>query len=85
MVELWDDPKIVEEPPYFGWLSNNIPIYRTTLNLKLRLHPKDMKDRPYFELEESNHPLALEQRAGITLERIKEIATQMAHDRNYGA
>ena len=28
---------------------------------------------PYVELEPTDHPLAIEQRNGITLERVKEI------------
>ena len=79
MVELWNDPKIVEEPPYVGWLSNNISIYPNTLNLKLRIHSKDVKDRPFFEFEQTDHPLVMEQRVGITQERIEEIAALMTH------
>ena len=85
MVELWDDPKIIEEPPYLGWLSNNVPIYPSTLNLKLRLHSKDVKDRPFFEIEQTEHPLAVEQRIGITQERIEQIAALMTHGGKDGA
>ena len=79
MSELWNDPKIVEEPPYFGWLSNNIPVYPNTLNLKTNIFSRNVKHRPYIELEPTNHPLALEQRRGITCERVEEIAAIMMH------
>ena len=85
VVELWNDPKIVEEPPYFERLSNNIPICPSALDLKLRLRSKDVKDRPFFEFEQTDHPLVVEQRVGITQERIEEIAAQMTHGRKQGA
>lgn len=50
MIELWNDPKIVEEPPYFGWLSNNIPVYPDTLNLETNVSSRDVKDRPYIHV-----------------------------------
>jgi hypothetical protein len=79
MVELWNDPKIIYEPPYSGLLSNKISIYPSTLDLKLQSRSTDVKDRPLFEIEQVTHPLAVEQRVGITQNRIEEIATQMAH------
>jgi hypothetical protein len=34
---------------------------------------------PYIELEPTDHPLALEQREGITMERVKELAMLYLH------
>jgi len=34
---------------------------------------------PYFELEPTNHPIAVEQRTGITEPRLQEIAEAMEH------
>jgi hypothetical protein len=79
MQKLWNDQKIVKEPPYFGWLSNNIPIYPDTLNLKTNIFSKDVKHRPSINLEPTDHPLAIEQRMGITYQRVEEIAAQMTH------
>jgi hypothetical protein len=79
MTELWNDSRIVEEPRYFGWLSNKIPIYADTLNLKTHIYSKDVKHRPSIELETTDHPLAVEQSSGITYERVEEIAAQMTH------
>jgi hypothetical protein len=67
MVELWDDPKLPYEPPYFGWLSNSIDLYPETLTLKTNVHSRDIGQRPYLFLESTDHPLAIEQRAGITM------------------
>ncbi|MFZ0953405.1 MAG: DUF2199 domain-containing protein [Candidatus Sulfotelmatobacter sp.] len=79
IVDLWRDPKLLEEPPYFGWLSNSIELYPHTLNLKINLHSKDISRRPYLLLEQTDHPLAIEQRVGITMERLREIAERSLH------
>ncbi|MGW1264432.1 DUF2199 domain-containing protein [Streptomyces drozdowiczii] len=34
----------------------------TTLNLKTRVHTRPVGDRPFVELEPTDHPLAIEQR-----------------------
>ena len=34
VVDLWNDPKLLDEPAYFSWLSNSIEGYPQTLNLK---------------------------------------------------
>jgi hypothetical protein len=79
MVAVWHSPEIIDEPRYFGWLSNNIPVYPNTLNLKTNIYSKDVKHRPFIELEPTDHPLALEQRTGITYKRVEEIAALMTH------
>jgi hypothetical protein len=76
---LWDSDERIDEPPYFGWLCSRIPGYPDTVLLKTHVHTR-MKDmRPYVELEPTDHPLAVEQREGITLERAREIAVAMLH------
>jgi hypothetical protein len=60
--------------PTFGWLSNRIPHYdESTFLLKTRAHFRDGGLRPTIELEPTAHPLAVDQRKGITLERAWEI------------
>ena len=44
MIELWSDPELLEEPPYFGWLSNSIDGYPETLNLKTNVRSRDLED-----------------------------------------
>nr|WP_144298790.1 DUF2199 domain-containing protein [Streptomyces sp. TLI_235] len=73
--EVWDTPGRESEPPYFGWFATELPIYRpTTVNLKTRLHTRPVGERPWIELEPTDHPLAVEQRTGITMDRVREIA-----------
>jgi hypothetical protein len=78
ILELWDAPIIENEPPKFGWLCNNISLYPTTLNLKTHLHLRGDGSRPSIELEPTDHPLAIEQRQGISIRRVEEIAAALS-------
>ncbi|MFQ6227966.1 DUF2199 domain-containing protein [Nocardia sp. NPDC002869] len=63
-----------------GWLTTDLSAYSpTTLNLKTRLHTRPVGERPFIELEPTDHPLAVEQRTGITRDRVHEIAEAMLH------
>ena len=72
--ELWDDPRRTDEPAYFGWLSNSLPGYPETLNLPVDVITAALELRPTIVLHEGDHPLIREQREGITMERVREIA-----------
>jgi hypothetical protein len=69
----FDTPKRSHVGPFFGWLSAELPLYPSTENLKTRAHLRDNGIRPFIELEPTDHPLAVEQRAGIFVERVAEI------------
>jgi hypothetical protein len=77
--ELWNAPGRESEPPYFGWFSTSLPGYPETLHLKTMVHTREVGRRPYVELEPTDHPLAVEQRQGITLARVREIAELVLH------
>jgi hypothetical protein len=79
-MEAWDRPGRESEPPYFGWLSNEIAGYSpSTFNLKTNLHTRPIGERPLIELEPTDHPLAVEQRTGITEARVRQIAESSLH------
>lgn len=78
-LELWTTPGRESEPPYFGWLSTSLPGYPETLNLKTNVHTRAVGRRPFVELEPTDHPLAIEQRTGITWDRVREIAELAMH------
>jgi hypothetical protein len=60
--------------PFFGWLSNSLSCYSpSTLSLKTMAHFRGGGLRPAIELEPTDHPLAVDQREGITLERAWEL------------
>ncbi|WP_408022801.1 DUF2199 domain-containing protein [Streptacidiphilus fuscans] len=79
-LNVWETPGRESEPPYFGWLTTALSIYApNTLNLKTNLHTRRVGQRPFVELEPTDHPLAVEQRTGITLDRVREIAESVLH------
>lgn len=59
-----------EMAPTSGWLVNEMAHYHEpTFLLRARVHFSAGNERPTIELEPSDHPLAVEQRMGISLER----------------
>ena len=81
LVRTWEEPEPVELPPMFSWLSNQIEEYEEdTLNLKMYAHVGDPGDRPWFELEPTEHPLSQEFHHGITPERLKEIMVKQLRE-----
>lgn len=73
LVKMDEDPKRIELPAMFSWLSSQIPEYPDTLKLKMFAHIQESGLRPHFALEPADHPLSLEYHKGITPERVKEI------------
>lgn len=65
--------------PWFGWFSNSLKAYPETLGLKCNVQPRDGNARPLIELEPTDHPLAIEQREGISLDRLFEIYELNGH------
>lgn len=66
---------------FFGWLCSPIPGYPDTQQLKTMVRLRPWPTRPFVELEPTSHPLAVEQREGITVARVREIAEQVMHPR----
>ncbi|WP_371476699.1 DUF2199 domain-containing protein [Kitasatospora sp. NBC_00315] len=53
----WDYPARDQEPPYFGWLSTELPVYQhSTIQLKTHVHTRAVGQRPLIELEPTDHP-----------------------------
>jgi hypothetical protein len=77
--QLWEQPGRESEPPYFGWLSSLLPGYPETLHLKTMVHTREVGRRPRIGLEPTDHPFAVDQRQGITWERVQEIAEVVLH------
>jgi hypothetical protein len=79
-VDTFDRGNRGELGPWFGWFSNRLNGYPDTLNLACRVHPQDDQQRPLIELEPTDHPLAVEQRLGMTFERLIETYALAGHD-----
>lgn len=63
--------------PFFGWLSNEFKYGgESTTNLKTMAYFYGNGLRPLIELEESDHPLSLAQRHGISLDEAWRIIHQ---------
>ncbi|QYF93860.1 DUF2199 domain-containing protein [Massilia sp. PAMC28688] len=65
--------------PFFGWLNAALGPYPDTVNLKTRVHLRDGRFRPYVELEPNCHPLAIEQREGISVARVAQLYAAVVH------
>lgn len=61
--------------PFFGWLCTSIGYYEDeTRLLKTMVHFRGGGRRPRIEVEPTAHPLAVDQREGISMEKAWEIA-----------
>ena len=78
--ELWSTVGREREDPYFGWLNSALPYSPSTLNLKVLVHTRPVGERPWVELEATDHPLSVEQRDGITWERVHDIVHRLGRD-----
>jgi hypothetical protein len=79
-VETFDDGEQGALGPWFGWFSNRLRGYPDTFGLKCQVHPRSSGQRPFIEFEPADHPLARDQREGITLDRLLEIYAAHGHD-----
>jgi hypothetical protein len=78
-----DHPEADEEEqgePWFGWLSNRIPVYRDTLNLKTNVCLGGDRWRPSIRVQPTDHPLARDQHDGITIARARELSALWHHE-----
>ena len=79
ILDLWEAPVIENEPPRFGWLSTWLQGYPEPREIRCHLHIRPGSLRPCIVLEPTDYPLAVEQRTGILLARVKEIAAAAGH------
>ncbi|MGB6487706.1 MAG: DUF2199 domain-containing protein [Steroidobacteraceae bacterium] len=82
--ETFDGGEQEERGPWFGWFSNRLKGYPDTLNLKCQVHPQAARERPWIELENTEHPLARDAFEGITYERLLEIYAAYGHSLSSG-
>jgi hypothetical protein len=76
-----NNPNSGEIGPFFGWLCTRLTYYPvTTLHLKTMAHFRGNGLRPTIEIERGDHPLALDQRGGISLRKAWEIVHHSLSD-----
>jgi hypothetical protein len=78
-MDLWKWEGREGEPAFPGWLDSEIALFGNTINLEVAVQTQKVGWRPHFSVVDLEHPLAVEQRGGMTLLRAKEIAEQMLH------
>ena len=77
--ELWKTTGRENEPPFPGYLANELHHYPRTLGLEVLVATQPVGRRPHLTVLDQTHPLAQEQATGITAERIQRIAEQILH------
>ena len=65
--------------PFKGRLANALSVYPETLNLHLQILLQPLASRPLFIIEDVDHPMAIEQRSGITLPSAVQMASILLH------
>jgi len=79
-VKYFEKEKRSHVGPFFGWHCGDFKVYEEScINLKTHVHLRDGGLRPSIELESTSHQLAIEQRNGISKERLIEIYETMMH------
>ena len=76
-VDLWEVVGRESEPPYFGWLNTRIPGYPDTSSLKTNVHTLAVGKRPSILLKPTAHPIAIEQKEGITMARAEALSREV--------
>lgn len=64
---------------WFGWLSNRIPVYEDTLNLRTNVYLRGENLRPLIEVQTSDYPLSRDVHEGVTLRRARELGERWLH------
>jgi len=75
----WSSAIAADESPRFGWLSTWISGYPEPHEIRCQVFLRSGGLRPLVVLQPTGYPLAVEQHHGITLERVKQIATDAGH------
>lgn len=83
-IELWKVEGRETQQPFPGWLDTDMPIFGNTLNLEVDVWTQPVGRRPHFLLIDEEHPLAIEQKNGISMQRAEQIAEQMLHPESLG-
>jgi hypothetical protein len=79
MCEHWEANDRASEPPYFGWLCSPVAAYPSSIHLKLSVQSRAPGFTPLFIIEQTDHPLAIDQHNGITIAKWHELTYQLLH------
>lgn len=62
-----------------GWLCTALPGYPDTYGLRVQVHTMPLGSRPLFVVEPTDHPLAVEQGQGLTMQQVQEKVGRLLH------
>lgn len=66
-LEAWQANTEPEVPPFTGWLSGGLRAYPDSDGLAVSIHLRGEGKRPLFRVLAQEHPIAVDQREGITM------------------
>ena len=78
-MELWNSDGRENEPPYFGWLCSSIEVFPDTMYLKTSIQERAGDAVPLVTVEPTDHPLAVAQHGGVTMETVTHWLEQLLH------
>ena len=81
-MDFWEDPKRVDQEPYFGWLQTIVPTYGDTLNIKTIAIEQAVGLIPEIKIIEENHPLKIDQDNGLTYKKTLEIVDKILREQH---
>ena len=65
--------------PFKARLANKLAVYPNTLDLKVTIRVRPAGQRPLFFVEDGDHPLAIAQRLGMSMEEAQEMGARLLH------
>lgn len=65
-----------------GWLNSWLPLYPSTINLRVLVHLRDDGEAPSIELQPTDHLLSLEQSRGLSRDRVIQLYDLTVHPKS---
>lgn len=75
----FDDSDYPDWGPWTGWLCNSLETYIGDRPQSAYVHPQPDRQRPTLRIMDPDHPLAIDQDEGISIERLIEILRFYGH------
>ena len=76
----FDDGIFPDDGPWSGWLCNRLADYIGTEPAAVWVYPHPDRQRPTLCIQDSDHPLAIDQETGITPERALAFFARYGHE-----
>jgi len=82
-MEFWNNPKRIDQEPYFGWLQTIVPTYGDTINIKSIAIEQEVGLNPEIKIVEENHSLKIDQDNGITFKKALQIVDKILREQHH--